>query len=123
MYWYDKPEDYQGEPELEFWDAVPTTWDDTKVLDGRPGQFISIVRHSGDDWYLGTITNNDARQLQISLSFLPKGKTFEAKIYEDDPTVGTRTKVAVKTMKVDASSVFNIRLAPSGGQAVRLRPL
>ncbi|MEL7588313.1 MAG: glycoside hydrolase family 97 catalytic domain-containing protein [Prolixibacteraceae bacterium] len=123
MYWYDKPEDYQGEPELEFWDAVPTTWDDTKVLDGRPGQFISIVRRSGDDWYLGTITNNDARQLQISLSFLPKGKTFEAKIYEDDPTVGTRTKVAVKTMKVDASSVFNIRLAPSGGQAVRLRPL
>lgn len=123
MYWYDQPGDYQGEPELEFWDAVPTTWDDTKVLDGRPGQFISIARRSGDDWYLGTITNNDARQLQISLSFLPKGKTFEAKIFEDDPTGGTRTKVAVKTRKVNASSVLNISLAPSGGQAVWLRPL
>lgn len=123
MYWYDKPENYQGEPELEFWDAVPTTWDDTKVLEGQPGQYISVARRSGNQWFMGTITNNESRELKITLNFLPKGKTFEAGIYEDDPDVLTRTKVGIKIMKVDASTVLDIKLAPSGGQAVWLRPL
>jgi alpha-glucosidase len=123
MYWYDRPDDYQGEPELEFWDVVSTTWNDTKVLEGRPGQYISVARRSGDDWFMGTITNNDPRELKIVLDFLPKGKTFEARIYEDDPAVNTRTKVAIKTMKVDASTILGIKLVPSGGQAIWMKLL
>ncbi len=57
------------------------------------------------------------------MNFLPKGKTYEVKIYDDDSTVNTRTRVAVKTMKVNASSVLDISMAPSGGQAAWLRPL
>ncbi len=57
LFWYDKPSDYQGEPEVEFFKKVPTVWDDTKVIDGRIGEFVSVARQSGDEWFLGSITN------------------------------------------------------------------
>ncbi len=123
MYWYDQPGDYQGEPELEFWDLVPTTWDDSRILEGRPGECVSVARRSGDQWFMGTITNNEARELKIALDFLPEGKTFEATFYEDNPAVNTRTHVGIRKARVNASTVLDVRLAPSGGQAVLLKPL
>ena len=121
MYWYDKPEDSQEEPELEFFDAVPTVWDDSKVINGEIGQFITMARKSGNDWFLGTITNNDGRELKIPLSFLPKGKTYEARIYSDDPTVKTRTKVSIKKLSVNSTTVFDAKLIGSSGQAVWIK--
>jgi alpha-glucosidase len=118
MYWYDRPSESQDEPELEFFDRVPTVWDDTTVVHGEIGKYITMARRSGDDWFVGTMTNNDARKLTIPLSFLPNGKTFIAHIYYDDPKVKTRTKVGVKTMKVTNKSVINADLPASGGQAV-----
>ena len=118
MYWYDRPSDSRDEPELEFFDRVPTVWDDTKVIQGEIGQFISVARRSGDDWFIGTMTNNDGRKLNILLHFLPEGKTFTARIYEDDPKVKTRTKVGIRTIKVTNKSVIEAYLLPSGGQAV-----
>ena len=123
MYWYDKPEDSQEEPELEFFDAVPTVWDDTKVIHGEIGQYITMARKSGNDWFLGTITNNDHRQLNIPLSFLPAGQTFDANIYSDDSSVNTRTKVSIQKLRVNSSSVLNTKLIGSGGQAVWIKPL
>jgi len=123
MYWYDKPSDYQGEPELEFWDAVPTTWDDTKVVQGEIGQYITVARRSGNDWFVGTITSKDARELKIPLDFLQKGKKYEASIYSDDPTVNTRTKVVIKRMEVDSSTVIDAKLESSGGQAIWIREM
>jgi len=123
MYWYDKPSDYQGEPELEFWDAVPTIWDDTKVVQGEIGKYVTIARRNGSDWFVGTITNNDARELKVPLDFLDKGKKYEASIYFDDPTVKTRTKVGIKRMKVNSSSVIDAGLKASGGQAIWIREL
>ncbi len=123
MYWYDKPSDYQGEPELEFWDAVPTIWDDTKVVQGEIGKYVTIARRNGSDWFVGTITNNDARKLKVPLDFLDKGKKYEASIYFDDPTVKTRTKVGIKRMKVNSSSVIDAGLKASGGQAIWIREL
>ncbi|MDR1455117.1 MAG: glycoside hydrolase family 97 catalytic domain-containing protein, partial [Tannerella sp.] len=120
MYWYDKPSESRDEPELEFFDLVPTVWDDTKVVDGRPGEFITIARRSGDDWFVGTITNNDARRLSIPLDFLEPGKTYTASIYEDNPKVKTRTKVGIRKIKVTNQSVIDASLFPSGGQAVRI---
>ena len=121
MYWYDRPSDYQGEPELEFWDVVPTSWDDTKVLQGEIGKYVTIARRNGNDWFVGTITNNDARELKVSLDFLPKGKKYEASVYFDDPTVKTRTKVGIKRMKVNSSSVIDTKLTASGGQAIWIK--
>lgn len=121
IYWYDKPSDSRDEPELEFFDRVPTVWDDTKVLDGEIGEYISIARRSGDDWFVGVMTNNDARDMKVALDFLPAGKKYVAHIYSDGgKEVKTRTRVKVETRNVDSRSVLDARLQPSGGMALWL---
>jgi alpha-glucosidase len=122
LYWYDKPSASNNEPELEFWDHIPTSWDETKVLQGVPGQYITTARRSGEDWFIGTITNTDARTLKLSLNFLEKEKKYIAKIYSDDATAATATKVKVEQVKVHASSIVNVKLLPSGGQAIWITP-
>ncbi|WP_256011862.1 glycoside hydrolase family 97 protein [Desertivirga xinjiangensis] len=121
LYWYDTPDKYQGEPEIEFFDKVPTTWDETKVLGGRPGEYVSTARRNGEDWFLGTITNNEKRTVKVSLDFLPKGKKYTATIYADDPSVQTRTKVGVTEMSVTNKTVLDVKLAASGGHAMWIR--
>ncbi|WP_217603139.1 glycoside hydrolase family 97 protein [Chitinophaga sp. GbtcB8] len=118
LYWYDKPELSKGEPELEFWDHIPSTWDETRVLQGTPGQYISVARRKGAEWFVGTITNNNARTLQLAFNFLPAGKTFTAKFYSDDPAADTPTKVRTEQRNVDANTILDIKLPASGGLAV-----
>ncbi|MDR0543104.1 MAG: glycoside hydrolase family 97 catalytic domain-containing protein [Dysgonamonadaceae bacterium] len=120
VYWYDKPSDSRDEPELEFFDRVPTVWDDTKVIQGEIGQFITIARKSGEDWFIGTMTNNEARRLTVPLDFLPENEKYLAHIYFDDNTVKTRTKVGIKTITVTNKSKIAADLPASGGQAVWL---
>lgn len=122
LYWYDRPADSANEPELQFWDKIPTTWDESRVLHGAPGQFITSARRKGDQWFVGTITNNEARTLKLALSFLAPGRPYLATIYADDAQAGTRTGVGLRTIEVDASSVIDTALLPSGGQAIWLRP-
>lgn len=123
LYWYDRPELSQDEPELAFWDRIPTVWDDTRVLDGRPGQSATIARRKGDEWFLGSITNNEARSVSVKLDFLPAGKRYQATIYADDPKAPTRTRVGITTRNVDARSVLKLDMPASGGQAIWLRPM
>ena len=120
LYWYDKPSESRDEPELEFFDRVPTVWDDTKVLDGKPAEYISMARRSGKDWFVGCITNTEARGLSVRFDFLEPGKSYIAHIYEDNPKIKTRTKVGLKQVKVTNESVLDVRLQPSGGQAIRI---
>jgi alpha-glucosidase len=125
LYWYDKPEMSLDEPELAFWDRIPTVWDETRVVDGAPGQSVTIARRKGDEWFVGSITNNDARRIQLPLSFLPKlpnGRRFIATVYADDAAVPTRTRVGVRTLKVGADDVLTLNLPSSGGQAIWLSP-
>ncbi|WP_146900163.1 glycoside hydrolase family 97 protein [Adhaeribacter aerolatus] len=124
LYWYDTPSRYQGEPELAFWKTMPTTWDETKVLQGEIGQYITVARRRGDEWYVGTITNNDARTLQIPLTFLEKGRKYTAEIYEDGGAeIKTRTHVKGTTQMVNSKKNIKVVLKPSGGQAIRLVPV
>lgn len=123
LYWYDKPEDSENEPELEFFDRVPTVFDDTRVLDGAIGQHITIARRKGTEWFVGSITNNDARHIKVPLNFLQPGKKYQATIYVDDPNSKVRTKVSIKKMTVDASTILDTKLTASGGQAIWIRPL
>jgi alpha-glucosidase len=120
LFWYDKPSDFQNEPEIEFFEKVPTVWDDTKVLNGRIGQYITVARRSGEQWFMGIITNDERRSLKIPLDFLSPGKTYRASIYRDDPSVDTRTHVRIDRIKVNASQMLDVELSPSCGQAVRL---
>jgi alpha-glucosidase len=118
LFWYDNPSQYHQEPELEFWSKIPTTWDETRVIQGVPGQFITTARRKGTKWFVGTITNNEARRLQLPLNFLSKGKKYMATIYSDDQRIKTATHVKITHQKVDASTILDINLKASGGQAI-----
>lgn len=123
LFWYDKAEDYKGEPEIEFFENVPTVWDATKVIDGKPGEFIITARKSKSNWFIGGITNNDARTVSISLDFLEEGKKYEAKLYYDNDKIKTRTKVGVKNIKVGKKDNMKMQLKPSGGFALHIKEI
>jgi len=119
LYWYDKPAQFQKVPaEMEFWVHMPTVWDLTKVVNGKIGEYASIARQSGSDWFVGTINNSEPRTLKIPLSFLDSGKKYTAHIYADDDAAGTPTKVAVRTTPVDSMTVLDADLKRGGGQAI-----
>jgi alpha-glucosidase len=122
IFWYDKPADYQGEPEIEFFAHVPTVWDDTKVIQGQIGEYASIARRSGQDWFIGTINNSQPRQLQLPLAFLDKDKKYIAHIYSDNESVKTRTKVGIETLTVNSRTSIDVQLCPAGGQAIWITP-
>ena len=124
MYWYDWPALYQGEPELEFWKNIPTVWDDTKVLAGEIGEYIAMARQSDEEWFVGIMTNTEARKLTITADFLEVGKKYEVRIYEDDDKINTRTKVRVSTKKkIKAGDTFTFNLKASGGAAMHFIPI
>ncbi len=118
----DHPAAYDGQKELDFIKAVPTTWDETRVIAGRPAEFVAVARRSGRDWYVGSITNWDPRDLDLPLGFLGPG-TYTAEIYADGPNAAANPKDSVrKTQRVTADTVLKLRLAPGGGAAIRLTP-
>lgn len=121
LYWYDKPAFSDNEPELEFWDNIPTTWDDTKVLQGSPGEYITTARRSGNEWFVGTINNTEKRTIKISFDFLTKGKKYAASFYSDDDAVQTKTKVKVERKIINAATVLDVDLKASGGLAVWIK--
>ncbi len=118
----DYPEHYARQHDFEFIKQVPTTWDEIRVLDGRPRKFISLARRSGGEWYIGSITNWDARDLKLPLSFLSEGK-YVAEIYADAPDAGTRaTHTTFTTQPVDRNTVLDAHLVSGGGNAIWIRP-
>lgn len=119
----DHPGAYKDQPSFEFIRHAPATWDETKVLNGIPGEWIAIVRRRGDDWYLGAMTNWTPRQLDIPLTFLGKGR-YSAEIYADaDDTDRLPKNVTIRKMQVEANMHLKAQLAPGGGYAVRFAPL
>jgi alpha-glucosidase len=121
LFWYDKPSDCHGEPEIEFFRQIPTVWDETRVLQGRIGEYASIARRKGDDWFIGTINNSESRRIKLPLDFLIAGKEYTARLYSDDPSVATRTKVGIETIRVTSQTSLTVPLSPGGGQAVWIR--
>ena len=85
----DYPAAYEGEPGFEFMRQVPTTWDETKVINAKIGEYITIARKKDNDWYVGTINDHSARDLTISLNFLGDGN-YMAEIYSDAEDVSYR---------------------------------
>jgi len=110
------------EPELEFFDHVPTVWDDTKVIHGRIGEYAVIARRSGQSWFIGCMNANDPQTLEVQLDFLENGRQYVAHVYSDDLTVPTRTQVKIDRCIVDSSSIFRAVLKPRCGQTIRIQP-
>lgn len=122
MYWYDNPTKYEGEPEIEFFDKIPTVWDDTKPLDGAPGEFVTIARRSNENWFLGTLGNNNSRKVTTPLDFLKAGEKYVANIYTDDEKMQTKTQVRVTRVIVDSNTKLQFLLKPRGGCAAYIAP-
>ena len=119
----DSPQAYAGQPAFQFIKDVPVAWDSTRVLDGEPGEFITIARRHGDEWYLGSMTNWAPRSLQMPLSFLDE-REYTAEIYEDGPDAGTNPKdVVIRKQLVRKGQTLTLKLASGGGCAIRFIPL
>jgi len=121
LFWYDAAADYGGEPEIEFFEKTPTVWDETRVLKGEIGQYIAVARRSGDQWFVGAITNNDALQLEINLDFLDENKEYTATLYRDNTEVSTKTGVSLDIRTVEQDTVLPLDLMASGGAAIWIR--
>jgi alpha-glucosidase len=125
----DYPESYDDKPGMEFLEKVPTVWDHTKVLNGEPAKYVTIARQHGSAWFLGAMTNWDARDLEIPLDFLsaPAGGTaqaYEAEIFADGPDADkVATSLTISKKRVTASDKLTIHLAPGGGVAVIFTPV
>ncbi|MCX6551008.1 MAG: glycoside hydrolase family 97 protein [Acidobacteria bacterium] len=117
----DSPSNYRHEPEsLEFLRAVPTVWDDTKVLSARVGEHILVARRSGRDWYVGALTGWEARDVEVDLSFLGAG-SFEADTYRDGPNADRAgVDYARERRAVTAQERLHVHLAAGGGFAARI---
>lgn len=123
IFWYDKPSDYHGEPEISWFEHLPTVWDDTRVVDGKIGKFAIIARQSGNDWFVGVVNGNSQRKVEVALSFLVPGERYEAEIYSDNSDINTPTQVAIHKQDVTSKTVLPTNLLPSGGLALRIRQI
>lgn len=123
LFWYDKPEDAHGEPELKWFEHLPTVWDETRVPLGKIGQYAVVARRSGSNWYVGAIGDSNANTLALPLTFLKPGVAYNATLYTDDQAVQTATHIAIAQRTVTRADVLPLSLLPRGGEAIYLSPL
>jgi alpha-glucosidase len=115
----DSPDAYKGQREFDFLKAVPAAWDETRAVNGRVGEYVTVARRSGTNWYLGAITNWDSRDFDVPLDFLGSGD-WTAEIYSDAPDSGLNPKHTLVEQKlVNSSARLKLALAAGGGAAVR----
>lgn len=109
-----------GVPRRSAHGSHPTPWDETRVLNGKVGDYVTVARCSGDDWYVGSMTDWDERDLTLSLSFLPAGE-YEMTFYRDGVNADKAAcDYAKGSRKVTADDVVKIHMAPGGGWAAKI---
>lgn len=121
----DAIENYEGQPALSFIENCPTTWSKTLVSNGEIGKYITIARKAlhGDSWFIGSITNEEARNIDIALDFLDEGATYRAMIYEDGLEADYEHnpyEMTIRQVSVIQGDTLHLRLARSGGAAIRI---
>ena len=121
----DAIENYEGQPALTFIESCPTTWSKTIVPNGEIGKYVTIARkeRNGDRWFIGSITNEEAREISLKLDFLDADAKYRALIYEDGPDADFETNpypMAIRQIDVTSDSTLQLRLARSGGAAIRI---
>lgn len=121
----DLLENYEKNPApFQFIKDVPVDWDDTRVLNGEVGDYVTIARkeRGGDNWYLGSLTDEDGRTLDVPLSFLDEGRRYTAQIYRDGDKANWKTApqdIVIEERSVTRNDTLTLKLAPGGGQAIR----
>jgi len=116
----DSPSAYEHEPECtSFIAGCPTTWDETKALDGKVGEFVVVARRKGAAWWLGAMSNWDGREITVPLSFLGNG-SWKADNFADGPNAArTGTDYVRSASTVKPADTLTLKLAPGGGYAAR----
>ena len=121
----DLLENYDKNPApFQFIKDVPVDWDDTRVLNGEVGDYVTIARkeRGGDNWYLGALTDEDGRTLSVPLTFLDEGRRYTAQIYRDGDKAHWKTApqdIVIEERSVARGDTLTLKLAPGGGQAIR----
>jgi len=111
----DHPAHYKNQPGSDFLKLVPTVWDDTRVLQGEVGQHLVIARRSGKDWYLGGLTNSQARSTTVKLDFLKDGH-YRLHLWKDAPDSNVNAEhLETEDKPVTAADTLTVTLAPAGG--------
>lgn len=123
----DLPENYEGHPAFQFIRDVAVDWEQTKVLNGEVGDYITVARQERgtDSWFIGSVTDENARDLTVKLDFLEKGKKYQATMYVDAPDAhwnDNPTAYEIKKLDVDSNSELQLKLAPGGGAAISILP-
>ncbi len=118
----DNPSNYYREPEtMEYLKEVPTVWDETRVLDGKVGDYILIARRSGDTWYVGAMTDWSPRELELNLNFLEPGN-HSVQIWKDGVNAHRHASdFKNEKLQVTGSSKIKVQMAPGGGWAAIFR--
>jgi alpha-glucosidase len=125
----DLPENYAKYPgPFQFIRDVPTDWADTRVLNGEVGDYATIARQdrNSDDWYLGSISDEQARELNVSLDFLDAKRSYRAQIYRDGADADWQShphSIVIENRVVKSTDTLALKLAPGGGMAVRFAAL
>ncbi len=121
----DLPQNYEGHPAFEFIEDVPTTWDETRVLDAAIGDFAIFARRLGASWYLGAVTDEDARVFRVPLDFLEPGTIYLARVFadgEDADWEANPSSYEIRSALVDQDAWLTMPLAAGGGYAAEVRP-
>ena len=120
----DSPTNYLREAECtEFIAAIPTVWDETRILGGRLGEYIVTARRKGSTWYVGGITDWTPRDVEIDLTPLGIDATVEATIFRDGANADRKASdYRRESIRIDTSKPLTVHLAPGGGFAMKLKP-
>ncbi|MDR0428068.1 MAG: glycoside hydrolase family 97 protein [Dysgonamonadaceae bacterium] len=117
----DSPSNYIKESECtEFISAVPTVWDNTISLDAEVGKYVAIARQSGNDWYVGALTDWNAREMELNLSFLGEGN-FKGEVYKDGINADRAARDYKKEIiDIPANRILPVSMAPGGGYVIKI---
>lgn len=118
----DTPSSYEGQPGFEFLEDVPVTWDETRFLAGKAGEFVVLARRKGTTWYLGGMTNDIGREIAVPLHILDSGE-YEAELFVDGSLSGDEPNaIRLERKAVTAETTLEVTTAPGGGFVAAIRP-
>jgi hypothetical protein len=114
QYWGDRPENYRARPAaMDLLKRVPVAWDETKFVDGYPGELVVLARRKGQDWYIAGMQNGDQRDLSVSLSFLTPGSNYDLTLYKDGSA--TSEIITYRQQSLLSTDKLQIHLLRNGG--------
>lgn len=111
LFWYDKPQQYTGEPEISWFEQLPTTWDETRVLAGDPESYILIARRKADTWFVAALNNSTERDIVFDIAAICNPQSAIAyTLYEDNDNVDTKTHIGVTEKQIKKLTPKNARI-------------